>query len=169
MKKIFAVLITLGLLLAPISVAQAQSNNEVLINLNFADDTVYVNASDNIVLYHGWAACTSGYIMLYLSAVQTELRINNVLVSRADGKDQYWGPISEIGGDWSICIGGNQKTARAIYWYYPLGMLEPGVHVVQFNYWLERPIIDGGDYDGDGRPDKIDSLRDRTITIIVSE
>ena len=169
MKKIFAVLITLGLLLAPISVAQAQSNNEVLINLNFADDTVYVDASDHIVLYHGWAAATRGHINLYLSAVQTELRFNDVLVSRADGKDQYWGPISEAGGDWSICAG-NQNTASLISWQYPLGMLEPGVHVIHFNYWLDHQVNDGCDYDGDHRPDQISGiLTERTITIIVSD
>ena len=170
MKKILVALITLGLLLAPISAVQAQTNSEVRINLNFADDVVYVNADDYIVLFHGWGACTPGLIRSYLSAVHTELYIDDVLVSTADGKDQYWGPITKVQDAWftPYCIAGNQNTFSLIYWEYPLGTLTLGEYEVDFYYRLDHRVIDGADSDGDGRLDSwIGPFRDKIFTIIV--
>lgn len=172
MKKIIVALTVLGLIFVPIFAVQAQTEGEtVYINLNIAPDPVYVDAGDDVVLRHGWGACTFGLVKLYLSAVHTELTIDGELVSTADGKDIYWGAISNVpDADWSACIAGNQHTASTVDWRYPLGVLPPGEYVIHFYYWLERPIIDGGDYDGDGHMDWIGGvLKDRTFTIVVLE
>jgi hypothetical protein len=170
MKKLLVVLITLGLLLAPISAVQAQSNGEtVTVNLSF-DNTVYVNAGDYIMLTHGWGACTRGLVKLYLSAVYTEVHLDGVLISMADGKDQHWGPITEsTNTSWASCIAGDKESGWVSNWQYPLGALSTGEYEVHFYYWLDHPIHDGGDYDNDGRPDLFEGLlQDRTITIIVN-
>jgi hypothetical protein len=173
MKKIIVALIVLGLLLVPMYVVQAQTNSEaVYINLNIAPDTVDVKADNYIVLRHGWGACTPGFIKMYLSAVDTELRINGVLVSAADGHDQYWGPINKAPDAYWVpyCIAGNQNTSSVIDWQYPLGYLTPGEYEVSFYYWLDHPVIDGADLDEDGRLDIREGLfNERTFTIVVSE
>jgi hypothetical protein len=171
MKKIFVALITLGLLLVPIFAVHAQST--VRISLDIAPDPVYVNADDYIVLYHGWGACTRGLVQAYLSAVYTGLSIDDGALYIADGRDQYWGSITKMpDGYWvSTCIAGNQKTSSAVYWEYPLGNLTPGEEYEVYYYqWLDHRIIDGADYNGDGRLDSWEGLiSQRTFTIIVSE
>jgi hypothetical protein len=173
MKKIVVAIITLGLLLAPLSAAQAQTN-EHYINLVFSDDTVYLEAGDNVILGHGWGACTRGLVQMYLTAVHTELSIttsgNEFLAYTADGRDQYWGTINSApDANWvPSCIAGNQNTSSVVHWYYPLGSLEQGEYEVHFYYWLERNIHDGTDIDGDGSLDIFGGvIVDRTITIIV--
>jgi hypothetical protein len=170
MKKILVALITLGLLLAPISAVQAQST--VRISLDIAPDPVYVNADDNIVLYHGWGACTRGLVQAYLSAVHTEMSFDEGPLYIADGRDQYWGSITKMpDGYWvPSCIAGNQKTSSAVYWEYPLGVLSAGEYEVYYTQYLDHPVIDGADYDGDGSLDRwAGVLVERSFTIIVSE
>jgi hypothetical protein len=173
MKKIIVALTVLGLLLIPVYAVQAQTNDEtVYINLNIAPDPVYVDADNYIVLRHGWGACTLGLVRTYLSAVYTELRIDGVLVSVADGNDQHWGPITAAPDAYWVqyCIAGNRNTSSVVYWEYPLEYLVPGQYEVSFYYWLDHPVIDGGDLDGDGRIDIREGLfNQRTFTIIVSE
>ena len=170
MKKILAAFIALGLLLVPVAAVQAQLN-EQYISLPFADETVSVSASDYIVIGYGWAACTPGLVRTYLSAMHHEIRVDDVVISIADGKDQYWGPITENpDANLAPCIAGNKRTGWSAHWRYPLGTLTPGEHEVYFYHWLDHPVIDGGDYDGDGKVDIFNGLiQERTITIIVSE
>jgi hypothetical protein len=173
MKKIIVALTVLGLLFIPIFAVQAQTNGEtVYINLNIAPNPMYVSASDNVILRHGWGACTLGLVRVYLSAVHTQLSINGELVSAADGNDQYWGPIAKApDGYWvSSCIAGNQNTYSTVDWHYPLSTLTPGEYEVHFYYWFDHLIVDGGDLDGDGYLDKYEGVfNDRTFTIIVLE
>ena len=173
MKQLIVALSVFSLLFVPISTVQAQTNGEtIVVNLNIAPDPVYVNADDYIVLRHGWGACTPGFIQQYLNAVHTEVTINDVLVSEADGNDQYWGAITEApDGNWvSSCIAGNQHSSRVVDWRYPLGTLTPGAYVIHFYYWFDHKIADGADYDGDGHLDIFEGVfNDRTFTIIVSE
>jgi len=173
MKKLIVVITVLGLLFVPILTVQAQTNSvTVYVNLNFSTDPVYVNADNYIVLRHGWGTCTPGFVKAYLSAVHTEVTINGVLVSTADGKDQYWDKITRAPDTYWVksCIVGNQKTSSVVQWNYPLGTLNPGEYEINFYYWLDHPIVDGADYDGDGKMDKFEGiLNDRTFTIIVLE
>jgi hypothetical protein len=174
MKKIIVALTVVGLLFVPGFAVQAQTNGEsVYISLGVQHpDPVYVDANDYIVLGHGWGACTRGFIQAYLSAVHTEVTINGELVSAADGKDQHWGPITKAPDAYwvSSCIAGNQNTSSVVNWRYPLGTLTPGEHVVHFRYWFDHPILDGGDWDGDGHLDRWGgTFLDRTFTIIVLE
>jgi hypothetical protein len=172
MKKITVALTILALLFVSILAVHAQTNGEtVSLNLNFTSDPSYVNADDYVVLRHGWGACTKGLVKAYLTAVHTELTINGELVSVADGKDQHWGELREANPDfYDGCIVGNEHTPRVVEWHYPLGTLDPGEHEIHFYYWLDHPVIDGGDGDGDGKMDRFEGvITDRTFTIIVLE
>ena len=172
MNKFVVALTVLCVLLAPITAVQAQSGNDFrYISLHFAGDTVYVDAGDYIVLGHGWAACTRGFVDAYLTTVHTELSIDGGPIYSADRTDQYWGPIefsADEEGAPQYCIAGNKKGMWSAHWDYPLGVLGIGEYEVYFNHWMDHPVLDGGDYDGDGHPDKPAVYnRERTFTIIV--
>ena len=173
MKQLMVVLSVFSLLFVPLFTVQAQTSGEPLyVNLSMAPDPLYVQANDYIVLRHGWGACTSGFIQTYLSAVHTEVTINDVLVSAADGRDPHWGAITKApDGYWNpSCIAGNQNTSSIVDWRYPLGTLPPGEYVVHFYYWFDHQIADGGDYDGDGHLDMFKGVfNDRSFTILVLE
>ena len=170
MKKFLVALITLGLLLAPISAVQAQTYDETLIFL-YWPGTYEVAVGEEVLLYHGWGACTGGLVQLYLENMNSELYFNDVLVSAADGKDQYWWEIFRVpNASWGEnCLTGNQHTFSGVYWVYPFDTSVSGTYEVQYIEWLDRSIIDGIDRDGDGGPDQIEGglLADNTLTIIV--
>ena len=66
---------------------------------------------------------------------------------------------------------GNTKPMRAS-WQYPLTELGPGEYELHSRIWTDHPLIDGGDYDGDGKPDLFtpeDLYRDTLNTISVVE
>ena len=54
----------------------------------------------------------------------------------------------------SRCV--NQSdTAWLVYWKYSIGTLAPGDHPTHFGYWNDHLHIDGGDYNRDGKPDRV--------------
>jgi hypothetical protein len=173
LKKVLVAFITLGLIAAPILSVQAQSEDEIrYISLAFAADRVDIDASDYVVLGYGWVACTRGLVRVYLTGENIELGIDNRPHYIADGKDQYWGPIvsTEDEDAQQYCIAGDKIRLWSAHWDYPLGILEPGEHTVYYHHWLDHPVTDGGDYNGDGQIDTPNLYEiERTITIVVSE
>ena len=167
MKKFLLATLTLVLLMTPLSAVQAQEESDPrYIHLIFSSDIVYVNADDYLVLRHGWSANTRGLVVAFLTSINTELDIGSEPTYFADGKDQYWGEIEYNEGDGDQH--GNKAGGWSVNWYYPLGNLEPGEYEVAFRYWMDHPVTDGNDNDGDGHPDKPGVYNlERTFTIIV--
>jgi hypothetical protein len=80
---------------------------------------------------------------LYLDGVQS--------LGPDDGIEQYWSPIEKapFGEYGQYCIG-HPDHLWGSSWRYSLGTLPLGEHELYSILWLEHPITDVADYDGDG-------------------
>ncbi len=94
----------------------------------------------DINVWGGWGAHKRGLIAAYLSAVDQSLSVNGTPIANAN---DLYGPVV-----------GDRDSGFATYWNLALDPLEPGqTYVIDQSLGLTHPIIDGGDYNGDGRPD----------------
>ena len=76
------------------------------------------------------------------------------LFASAREAEQYWGPIEPgTPPTVTLCPNKPQDTAFYSYWVYKLPDLQPGVYELHSILSSDRPIIDGGDNDGDGKLD----------------
>ena len=70
--------------------------------------------------------------------------------------------------EWIQDLDLREKTIRTWERAFELSPLEPGIYEVYVHYWLDSPMIDGGDWDGDGKMDKLNgTLVESTVTIFV--
>ena len=153
---------TLTVLLSSPSVARGAEPVEVRI----ADCTgsLQVPAGAEIVVSGGWLAHKRGLVRAYLSAAEMFVSVDGTPVANAN---DLYGPIVNI-GDWD----GDGDSEFATFWSLTLGALEAGQsHELDWSAGLTRRITDGGDYDGDGRPDWFgpgENLWSRTCTLIAT-
>lgn len=172
MKKIVVIslVVCLGISLL-FSAALAQSDDDiVVVHPYYWDPSTPIYSNQTIVLGMGWAACRKGAVQMFLTAVQQYWSIDGVPVFSSDeDPNQYWGEIGERSYDPvnSACMGKPPDHIWGTSWRYTLGTLEPGEYEIFFDWWLDHPVTDIADYDGDGRPDIIYELGDNTITITV--
>lgn len=136
-------------------------------------DTVYiVPAGQEVIIRAGWGACTRGLAHASIHASSISMEVTK------DGEDwitvepssrEYWNPVesSEIEGP-NACVMHNSLSWWT-EWFYSLGTLEAGTYEVHFVWAFSHQLVDGGDYDGDGHIDFVDSgvLQDVTTTIVV--
>jgi hypothetical protein len=135
--------------------------------VGFWRDELTAHTYDEIVLQAGWGACTQGLVKAFQQAAHIDITINGEPLYPAGDEALYWGAteLMELEGCKAAPSGDQASVAK---WRYPLGSLEPGIYEVYVHYWLDHPIIDGGDWDGDGKMDKIEgTLVENTITIVV--
>lgn len=153
--------------------ALAQESNDFLIFPYPRNGDEYtVSTEDNIIIGFGWAGCRYGAVQSFLTASQVSWTLTKGDVQVASGADdnQYWGPIVEtpVGTGATACIGKIPEHIWSTAWRYPLGQLEAGVYTFHAHWWLDHPVGDVADYDGDGVPDfLIGTVVDHTITIYV--
>jgi hypothetical protein len=167
---LFVLLLAFTLIFTP---TFAQSNDEsVLIHpLLFPNgSTIKVTSDQEIILGIGWGACTPGLVRAFIQAVNLEWTLNGQLVLPQSEVPEFWGNIDVINpGPVSSCLAGN-GTVWGSSWRYSLGNLEPGNYTVHFLEWLPHPLIDGGDYDGNGKMDLFSGvITDWSVTIQVTE
>jgi len=110
------------------------------------------------VVQSGWGACTEGLVNEFIKASNFELELlaedgSLYLVLTPDDFDELWSPIQSLGYTTEWCRG-EQKTSFAS-WRVPLNDLPAGVYKLHFAGWIDHPLQDGGDYDGDGTPDVV--------------
>jgi len=150
MKKLIAISIVLSLAITLTTTVFAQTGGQVLINPPHMDEiTAFTN--DELVLATGWGACTRGLVKAYINASTYEWYLDNLPISIAGGQDNYWGPI-EFSGSSPTCLAG-PGTAWVSHWRYSIGSLPAGTYVISLTTVTSHKIIDGGDYDGDGKLD----------------
>ena len=139
-------------------------------------DGTTVEVGQTLLLGNHWGGCVPGLVTEYAKASVHTWSINGEPLAtaaawtRAIAVDLNPHPWAEP--DMSACVG--QAAARLApygfwaFWQYPIVFSEPGDYVIQLVSTITRPVLDGGDYDGDGRPDIFrGSTSDYSITIHV--
>jgi hypothetical protein len=171
--------LVLAILLFSISMSQgagAQSEpEEVEITVWYTDPDHFDIAPGQVaVIRAGWAACTPGLVRAFIEASDFEAILyddagQQVIGLTSEDIDRLWGPVVPSPGVQASCQG-NQEPDSAER-RYVLRDLPPGTYTLHSSLRMKHPLIDGGDYDGDGRPDRFypqDLDFDNVHTITVS-
>ena len=170
MKKHLAkliIVITLLVILASASIASASNGDAEYIIPYFGGPEYVVSEGDFIYIRARWGACTYGLTQAFTK--QANIILEGPLASVSSRKEAkvYWAkPVPTALGDISDCVP-NTDTLYLSLWDYPIGELSPGRYDYHFVYWTDHSFPDGGDYDGDGKPDLFDLYVERDFTIIV--
>ena len=177
-RKLFSLVICLVLVLnfgvVPGS-AQAEDGGEFVIRptrIQPPDGSVdiYVPLGDNIIIRSGWGACTRGLAQAWTKQNKISLWVNGESVfSSSEESRSFWGePESYLFPGESSCIN-DKNTGWRVYWDYPLGELTEGTYTIHYEENVDHPFLDGGDYDGDGKPDIDEWHISVDFNIIVTE
>ena len=109
------------------------------------------------VLRVGWAACSQGLVGVWIAASNYEVTLfdaetqDEIEHLTPEDVDVLWGPIELMSEPMEACVG-QSRNAYSL-WHYPLDELGPGEYTLASSMWIDHTLIDGGDYDEDGRPD----------------
>lgn len=162
MKKIIAVLIALGLLLAVFSAAQAQ--NWVI--LWGADGGVFtIPAGQSAELGIGWGTCNNGLTKSFMSATHIELYLDGELLHQVHSKhDPYW-DIWPAGAPYADCLPNPEAKPSVAVWLMPLD-LDPGEYEVTYSIWTDHRLTDGFYDPFTGTPAFYDFMVEGTLTLI---
>jgi len=177
-RKLFSLIACLVLVLnfgvVPDSV-QAEDGGEFVIrptSIQPPDGSVdiYVPLGDSIIIRSGWGACTRGLAQAWTKQNEISLWFNGESVFSYPKESQsFWGePESFLIPDGSSCINDVDSGWR-VYWEYPLGELTKGIYTIHYEENVDHPFLDGGDYDGDGKPDIDEWHISVDFNIIVTE
>ena len=128
---------------------------------------VTVRAVDEVNLNLGWGACTPGLVKTFQQAAHIDITINGEPLYPEGDDGLYWGTIEPLELD-GCKAAPNDEQGSVSRWGYTLSPLEPGIYEVYVHYWLAHPIVDGGDWDGDGKIDKFEgTFVENTVLIVV--
>ena len=177
-RKLFSLIACLVLVLTfgvVSGAAQEEEGGEFVIrpaSINPPDGSVdiYVPLGDNVIIRSGWGACTRGLAQAWTNQNEISLWVNgeSVFSSLRESKS-FWGePESFLLPDESSCINDVDSGWR-VYWEYPLGELAEGTYNIHYEENVDHPFLDGGDYDGDGKPDIDEWHISVDFNIIVTE
>ena len=155
---------TLTILLSSPSVARGDEPVEVSFRgcAEAGSQEVPVGAALNVS--GGWVAHRPGLVRSFLSAADLSLSVDGTPISNAN---DLYGPTIDVGD-----MDGDGDSEFGTFWTLTLGPLEAGEsYVVYMSLGLTHPIIDGGDYNGDGRPDRFgpgENLWSGTCTLMAT-
>jgi hypothetical protein len=165
MKKLLIVLVALVLLLAVVTIAQAQN----FVVLPYADGQTYsIPAGESAqIAYAGWLTCNRGLNIAYMNAFNLELSYadGSPLYQLTGKNDPYWWDNYK----WEEppvegCI--PESPNYEVWWVYPI-TLPPGEYNITWSAWLDHKIPDGFDGDNNGLPDFYEGHRSEgTFTLI---
>ena len=168
LKKLLIALAVLALIATPVYSAYAQSNNVVDINPAFQQDDVHVLPGQEVMFHSGWAACAPGMVLAFENAATLNMYDNDVPI---DVETWDWSPIEKGLIDPSgqaNCVVGDKVHLWSSTWYSPELTFETGTHVIHFYYYLSHQLVDGGDYNGDGKIDFYEGvIIENTFRIVV--
>ena len=109
----------------------------------------------------GWSADTPELVIKYLSALDLVVKLDGESLKGVMGR---YGPVEERGDRDED--GDMDYISR---WRYPVGVLSAGVHIVEAEFRLLRPVTDGMDRDGDGELDEYSGTSKLDVRIIVGD
>ena len=120
---------------------------------DWPDNTVTVHVGDIILLGARWGACTKGLAMMAAKNLTWDYYLDGEPIST----EFVFGRPVRTPSDTSACI----PRADAGWWVFaesPLVINEPGLYSLSLEISASHPLIDGGDYDGDGRLDRFEGM-----------
>ena len=161
-RKLFSLItclvLVLGFGVVPGS-AQAEDGGEFVIRPTSIDPTdgsvdIYVPLGDSMIIRTGWGACTWGLAQAWTKQNEISLWVNGEPMFSSPKEAQlFWGkPESFLLPGESSCIN-DKNSGWRVYWEYPLGDLAEGVCTIHYEENVDHLFLDGGDYNGDGKPD----------------
>jgi hypothetical protein len=110
-----------------------------------------VPAGRTITLHGRWGGCRSGLVRAYIKGSHTLVTLDGEPLLSPEQIEQLWGPIIVHGTDDACMIG---DTIYISHWYYELTLPPRGEpYVIHTEFFLDHPLVDGGDWDGDGKMD----------------
>ena len=160
MRKWLALTAALSLALAiavPVSAADSVRINP------FRMTEATANAGDTVVLEVGWGACTKGLDLAFTRAARVEWWIDGVPFPTTP---VWTKPVPETAVDPSSRTSGTLTSWRT-YGQYPT-TFAAGTYTVSVVMWTIHPLPDGGDYDGDGKPDLFSGPWEAALTLTVN-
>ncbi len=136
-----------GLCLALTITVPVAAANTVVIN-PFDPATTTVAASDTVVLEVRWGACTRGLDQAFARAAHVAWSIDGAPFPTTPA---WTAPEAQQPVVTSDCVSGS-LTGWRTYDQHPT-TFTAGIHTVSVVMWTTHALPDGGDYDGDGKPD----------------
>lgn len=177
MKKamlFFSVILIAATSIVSVAFAQSDNGEQVLIypwqiEPDENGNRIVAVTSDQIILLGArWGACTRGLAQGWAATADVAYAVDgqSIFLNEKESRDYWSRPVL---GDF---IGENRcvnptDTLWFVDWSFELGKLSPGDYSVGFDYWNDHKFPDGGDYDGDGRPDLFEFARSIDFTIHV--
>jgi len=173
MRKIGMTSLLVFVAIALLSMSASAQGEDVNVTPYRWDPATTVYSDQNIILTAGWSACRRGAVQDFLTATNISWSLigANLDISGED-TNQYWTrpfavPATDPFGD---CTGAPIKEGWSTQWTYSIGQLPPGDYTVNWHWWLDHPVTDVADYNGDGHPDVFEGpLNDVTTYIHVEE
>lgn len=153
-KRTFLVMLVLLLLAGLVVASGAAGSEEVNVSV-WNGGEITIGEGQVAVIRAGWAACSPGLVRAFISAINFEVMLDAELLLSPKDVDGLWGTIEiydEPPPGMSACVGKGLPAHSA--WHYVLDGLTPGTYEVHTSWWMDHTVIDGGDYDGDGIPDR---------------
>lgn len=132
--------------------------------------TVSIGPGEEPVLRLGWSACSEG-----LTSDFIDVAVHNIVIVKdaipvgtySTGDGEFSKPA--VFGSSDACLHGDGTTWVTWWNLDDLGVDDPGTYEVQWEFYVEWPIVDGGDWDGNGYVDVWDEHRDWFVEIEVYE
>jgi hypothetical protein len=164
------------LLLAGLVVATGVAGDEpqeVRIYPHRDGETYTIQPGQVGVIRYGWAACSPGLVRVFVGASNFELALDGQPFLGPEDGDELWGAIEiyDTPPDFAEDCLGRGRPAFA-FWQYVLDALGPGEYELHSRIWIDHPLVDGADLDGDGKITVITPemfYEDNVNTIIVVE
>ena len=156
-KRIFQIcLVSVLIIIGPVSAAASTPEDVPIFVLD--TNVVYKVEPGQIgMMQSRWIACNEKLVRTYIKAVHFELTLYKngekqpYLFILSDQVDNLWDSIEPYGYPADECV--VKGTPSISTWKIPLPTLPEGVYKLYFHGWVDHPITDGSDYDGDGEPD----------------
>jgi hypothetical protein len=170
-KPVFSVMLILLLLAGLVVATGAAGSEEVNVTLWWDGETT-IGEGQVAVLRAGWGACSPGLVRAFTTAINFEVMLDGEQLLMPEDVDDLWGAI-EIYDDppspFEACLG-KAPRARA-QWRYVLDDLPAGTYEVRTWWWMHHTVTDGGDTDGDGKPDLFtpENFYGETVNTIIIE
>jgi predicted amidohydrolase YtcJ len=131
----------------------------VVVRLALGETRVSVDTP--VLLTFSWACDSPEQVEEFLSAITFDIILDGQPLPDAT---DYWGEVEEAG---DLDEDGDMDYKSV--WLYPLGVLNPGSHIVDTHAFLQKNITDGFDVDGDDLPDDYSGIIHQVSQQIVVE